>query len=192
MGLGILDPGVGLSTMARLIGEVAAAGSIFGGGSKTAVKVGNIFLWDNIIRALPAVPPFLEEFARSRVLQAKQAAASAAARSKLPTISGGSSGSGSSGKSSRKQRRGRARKQRQEEAVPLSMDFSTVLDNIMGIMASLTGISSPELSFMESGIDSLGAVQLRNEMASAFGIELAPTVTFDYPTPSTLSSFIAW
>ena len=27
---------------------------------------GNIFLWDNITPSLPIVPPFLEEFARSR------------------------------------------------------------------------------------------------------------------------------
>jgi hypothetical protein len=65
MGLAILDPGAGLSVMARLLGEVAA-GSSPQTGWQRALYVGNIFLWDNIVRALPAVPAFLEEFARPR------------------------------------------------------------------------------------------------------------------------------
>lgn len=33
--------------------------------------------------------------------------------------------------------------------------------------------------------------QLRNELASSFGVELPPTATFDYPTPAGLAAFIA-
>ena len=36
-----------------------------------------------------------------------------------------------------------------------------------------------------------GAVQLRNELTTSFGVELPPTVTFDYPTPAALAKFIA-
>lgn len=36
-----------------------------------------------------------------------------------------------------------------------------------------------------------GSVQLRNELASIFGVELPPTVTFDYPTPAALANFVA-
>lgn len=36
-----------------------------------------------------------------------------------------------------------------------------------------------------------GAVQLRNELANSLGVALPPTVTFDYPTPASLASFIA-
>jgi acyl carrier protein len=53
------------------------------------------------------------------------------------------------------------------------------------------GTTAPDSPFMEAGIDSLGAVQLRNEMSAAFGIELPPTITFDYPTPAALAKFIA-
>lgn len=36
-----------------------------------------------------------------------------------------------------------------------------------------------------------GVVQLRNELSSSFGVELPPTVTFDYPTPAALARFMA-
>jgi hypothetical protein len=65
MGLGIVDPDVGLSVMARLLAETAVASSPDSSWQR-ALYVGNVFLWDNIVRALPAVPAFLEEFARPR------------------------------------------------------------------------------------------------------------------------------
>lgn len=36
-----------------------------------------------------------------------------------------------------------------------------------------------------------GAVELRNALMTRFGVELPPTVTFDFPTVSALANFIA-
>ena len=45
---------------------------------------------------------------------------------------------------------------------------------------------------MEAGLDSLGAVELRNQLATAFtSVELPATLTFDYPTINALAGFIA-
>ena len=44
---------------------------------------------------------------------------------------------------------------------------------------------------MEAGLDSLGAVELRNTLASNFALDLPATLTFDYPTIASLASFIS-
>jgi acyl transferase domain-containing protein/NADPH:quinone reductase-like Zn-dependent oxidoreductase/acyl carrier protein len=48
-----------------------------------------------------------------------------------------------------------------------------------------------EASLMESGLDSLGAVELRNALSTTFQLELPATLTFDYPSVSAISSYIS-
>ena len=43
---------------------------------------------------------------------------------------------------------------------------------------------------MEAGLDSLGAVELRNALNIEFGLPLPPTVTMDYPTIATLAQYL--
>ena len=50
--------------MSRLLHAAAAASNAWSW--QQALFVGNVFLWDNIVRGMPAVPPFLQEFARER------------------------------------------------------------------------------------------------------------------------------
>lgn len=202
MGLGIIDPDLGLNIMARMLYETSIPSytMLTTKSWNGAVSVGNLFLWDNIIKVLPAVPGFLEEFARPEVLEAKKKALAArtAAASRLPSRSTDLSGPPAGKRRSRgRGRRGGRRQaaasaaggapQQQQQAAT----GAAVLSVILGIMENIGGVASPEQPFMDSGIDSLGAVQLRNEIATAFGVELQPTVTFDHPTPAALAKHVA-
>jgi amino acid adenylation domain-containing protein len=44
--------------------------------------------------------------------------------------------------------------------------------------------------FREAGLDSLAAVELRNGLVNTTGLRLAPTVTFDHPTPAALTDHL--
>ena len=45
--------------------------------------------------------------------------------------------------------------------------------------------------FMEAGLNSLGAIDLRNALTSRFSIDLPSTATFNFPTIATMSQHIA-
>ncbi len=70
-----------------------------------------------------------------------------------------------------------------------------VLELVSGHVAGVLGYASaeaidPQLDFKELGFDSLAAVELRNRLNQATGLNLQPTMVFDYPTPTAVAELI--
>ena len=70
-----------------------------------------------------------------------------------------------------------------------------VLELLRSEVAAVLGHGSladidPDRPFKEMGFDSLAAVELRNRIAAAAGLELPPAVVFDYPSPRSLAGYL--
>ena len=75
-----------------------------------------------------------------------------------------------------------------QPAASLEAVQTAVLEAARGILGAEV---SPAQPLMEAGLDSLGAVELRNALASKFGLELPPTLIFDYPSVAALAAHLA-
>ncbi|WP_455772682.1 type I polyketide synthase, partial [Streptomyces hygroscopicus] len=70
-----------------------------------------------------------------------------------------------------------------------------LLERVQSLAASILGHSGPDAisptqPFQELGFDSLTAVELRNQLSTTTGLDLAPTLVFDHPTPNGLATHL--
>ena len=77
----------------------------------------------------------------------------------------------------------RGRQQRQVQV--------SVQDTVSQAVQEVLGTSvSPDEPLMAAGLDSLGAVELRNALEGALGISLPGTLVFDYPSLSAMTAYL--
>ncbi|MFI0822637.1 type I polyketide synthase, partial [Streptomyces sp. NPDC021115] len=79
--------------------------------------------------------------------------------------------------------------------LPAGRRLEAVLDLVRTRSAYVLGYRDTdavgaERPFRDLGVDSLGAVELRNQLGAATGLSLAATLVFDYPTPLALAEHI--
>ncbi|MEV7123412.1 SDR family NAD(P)-dependent oxidoreductase, partial [Kitasatospora griseola] len=77
------------------------------------------------------------------------------------------------------------------EALPEPEQRALLLDLVVRHSASILGmapggIDDPRQLFRDHGVDSLTAIELRNQLNAATGLQLPATLVFDFPTPEQL------
>lgn len=74
---------------------------------------------------------------------------------------------------------------------PSVLSIENVQPAVEELVSSILGQRvATMLPLMEAGLDSLGAIRLRSALATKFGMELSPTVIFDYPTIYSLTQHL--
>ena len=63
--------------------------------------------------------------------------------------------------------------------------MSAVVSAVLGVEAV-----GEEVPLMDAGLDSLGAVELRNSLSKTAGMELPSTLVFDYPSVGALAGYL--
>jgi acyl transferase domain-containing protein/acyl carrier protein len=79
--------------------------------------------------------------------------------------------------------------------LPADEQRSLLLERVRAEAAGVLGHSTPdavpsETTFKDLGLDSLGAVELRNRLAEASGLRLDATLAFDYDSPAELADHL--
>ena len=66
-----------------------------------------------------------------------------------------------------------------------------IRSHIAQLLGSLIGSEvAADQPFMDVGLDSLGAVELRNALSARYSLDLPASLLFDYPNISTLSKYL--
>ncbi len=173
MGMALLRPEQGLAALQGVLSALSGGASP-ASAALPAVLAAVPFRWRTFLArfrppgvpaAAAAVPPLLAQMASVVPAEAASPAAAGAAASRRRPASAAA-------------------------AIPFSLQdiTSAVSECVVGVVGSSV---PPDTPLMSAGLDSLGAVELRNALEGRLGLQLPGTLVFDYPTIGAVSSFIS-
>ena len=154
--------GMALLTPAQGLSIIEGTLISIGSSCIPAVIAGNVFLWPRILQRFgKEVPFFFDEF-KTLVMERSMDSISRPARPK-----------DSFAASSKVDNKAAVQEQ--------------VADAVRSILGTEVSRTEP---LMAAGLDSLGAVELKNALEGRLGLQLPGTLVFDYPTVDALSDFV--
>ena len=160
-GMALVLPHQGMAVLQTLLVPREHASALMA----APVLAANAFVWDKFLRRFgSALPPFFAEFADST----SPAAASV----------GGIPAGHPLGGSGRHGLSAAARK---------AAVLAQVQDAVRSIIGSDISADEP---LMAAGLDSLGAVELKNSLEARLGLQLPGTLVFDYPSAAAITSYV--
>ena len=171
IGLGALTPSSGLHGLhGLLLARAAQPGAVAGLHVPPQVAMAPVD-WPAFLQGMPQLPFFFSSFAHLK-------AASIAGAAGQPEHAHGQKAAGAAASPAA----GMSDKQR----------LAYVTDEVEAAAKAIIGGSvSASEPLMAAGLDSLGAVELRNSLEGRLGLGLPSTLVFDYPTISAIAQFIS-
>jgi len=178
MGMPLINPSQGLATLASVM-----LGCSVQQPQRDAVIAAISFKWDAFMSNLPPDQPgIFAEF-------------------ETPAGSAGSVGSAQRQEAEKKKlikpkkasaSRAMAKRAQQASEAKEPAVSALILQQVAAAVASVLGVSvAADASLMESGLDSLGSVELRNTLSQQFEVELPATLTFDHPSIAAMAKHIS-
>ena len=169
MGMPLIEPKQGLAALAGMLHRTAAAQPA----QLTAVP----FVWDKFFTSSSSAQTagIFDEFTASVQSQPLQSA------SGRPTDSAAVLSSSTVGGASAVATQGLTAQQRLDY---LTTEVAAAVANVLGSAVR------PTEPLMAAGLDSLGAVELKNALETHMGLELPSTLIFDYPSVDAIAEYV--
>ena len=74
---------------------------------------------------------------------------------------------------------------------PCNSAWALKLQEMLALMRNIVGTAiALDEPFMAAGLDSIGAVEVRNAVSTKYGVEMPVALIFDYPTVLALAGFV--